>query len=90
MTHRSGIPRDLVLSPQLFSGTIDMEAPIIFVHYNDTPYLKYTPQGREKLFNPDKRVILLGDSSNSKVYRRWYRTSLFCRLCRFAKDKDLL
>lgn len=42
-----------------------IEAPIIFIHYNDSPYLKYTLRAA-KIFNPEKRVILIGDSSNEK------------------------
>lgn len=40
-----------------------MEAPIIFIHYNDSYYLKHTLRSAV-LFNPDKEVILLGDENN--------------------------
>jgi len=46
-----------------------MEAPIIFLHYNDSPYLKYTLRVA-KFFNPHKKVIFLGDASNSK-YKKY-------------------
>ena len=41
------------------------EAPIIFIHYGDSAYLKYTLRLAVK-FNPDKEVILLGDNKNKK------------------------
>ena len=37
--------------------------PIIFIHFNDSGYLEYTLKSALK-FNPDKRIILLGDKSN--------------------------
>lgn len=40
-----------------------MHAPVIFIHYGNSAYLKYTLLSA-KLFNNDKRVILLGDQSN--------------------------
>ena len=40
-----------------------MIAPIIFIHYSDSYYLKHTLKSA-LLFNPGKRVILLGDSTN--------------------------
>ena len=51
--------------PRLFNGIIDMEAPIIFIHYNDSYYLKYVLQSA-KMFNPDKHIILIGDKSNRR------------------------
>jgi hypothetical protein len=41
-----------------------MDAPIIFIHYGDSYYLKYTLQSAV-LFNPGKQVILLGDETNA-------------------------
>ncbi len=41
------------------------EAPIVFIHYGDTPYLKYTLDIAKKT-NPDKEVVLLGDKKNEK------------------------
>ncbi len=38
-------------------------SPIIFIHFNDSGYLEYTLKSALK-FNPNKRVILLGDKSN--------------------------
>jgi len=38
-------------------------APVIFIHYGDAFYLKYTLKC-VKLFNPKKRIILLGDEHN--------------------------
>lgn len=40
-------------------------APIVFIHYGDTPYLKYTLALAKKQ-NPDKTVFLLGDEKNKK------------------------
>jgi len=40
-----------------------MDAPVIFIHYGDSYYLKYTLESAV-LFNPGKKVILLGDESN--------------------------
>ena len=37
--------------------------PIIFIHYGDSDYLKYTLRST-KIFNSNSRVILLGDESN--------------------------
>ncbi len=37
--------------------------PIIFIHYGDSDYLKYTLRSA-KVFNSNSRVILLGDESN--------------------------
>lgn len=38
--------------------------PIIFIHYGDSYYLKYTLESAVS-FNPDKQVILLGDHENA-------------------------
>lgn len=40
-------------------------APIVFIHYGDTPYLKYTLSSAKEQ-NPDKEVFLLGDDNNKK------------------------
>jgi hypothetical protein len=45
-----------------------MDAPIIFIHYGDSYYLKYTLESAV-LFNPGKKVILLGDDSNAQYAR---------------------
>ena len=37
-----------------------MNLPIIFVHKGDSFYLKYALESAKK-FNPDSRIILLGD-----------------------------
>ena len=42
-----------------------MEAPIIFIHYNDPPYLKYVLQAVLKS-NQGRRIVLIGDDSNAK------------------------
>jgi hypothetical protein len=42
------------------------QSPIIFCHYGNSAYLQYSFQSA-RLFNPDKRIILLGDESNKKV-----------------------
>lgn len=43
----------------------DMEsAPLVFVHYGDSYYLRYTLEAAV-LFNPDKQVVLLGDRHNA-------------------------
>lgn len=39
------------------------KAPIIFIHYGDAEFLKYT-LGSLKFTNPNKRIILLGDNRN--------------------------
>lgn len=41
-----------------------INAPLIFIHYGESFYLKYTLK-LAKLFNPEKRVILIGDESNA-------------------------
>ncbi len=43
-----------------------MKTPIIFCHYGDTPYLRYT-LSCARLNNPDKDVVLLGDVHNRRV-----------------------
>ncbi len=46
-----------------------MQTPIIFIHYGDTPYLKYTLDIAQKM-NPEKEVFLLGDEKNKKYARK--------------------
>ena len=41
------------------------KTPIIFIHYGDTPYLKYTLKSAKKT-NPNKKIIILGDKFNEK------------------------
>jgi hypothetical protein len=41
-----------------------MTAPIIFIHYSDSYYLRYCLESAV-IFNPRKQVILLGDASNA-------------------------
>lgn len=41
------------------------KTPIIFIHYGDSEYLKYTLDLARKT-NPQKRVVLLGDEKNKK------------------------
>ena len=45
---------------------VGKETPILFCHYGNSTYLKYTLKAA-KLFNPSKRIILLGDSTNRDV-----------------------
>ncbi len=45
------------------------EAPILFCHYGNSRYLKYTLKAA-RLFNPCKRIVLLGDSKNRDVAMR--------------------
>jgi hypothetical protein len=49
-------------SPELTEN----EAPILFCHYGNSKYLNFTLSAA-KLFNPTKRVILLGDHTNRDV-----------------------
>ena len=42
--------------------------PIIFIHYGNTEYLKYTIQFA-KYYNPEKEVIILGDNNNMYLKR---------------------
>lgn len=42
--------------------------PVIFIHSGNSSYLKYTIRTAVK-FNPDKRIILLGDKSNEYLKR---------------------
>lgn len=42
------------------------QIPVIFCHYGNSFYLKHSLQ-TVKLFNPDKRIVLLGDDSNRQV-----------------------
>lgn len=45
-----------------------MNNPIIFIHYGDTPYLKYSLKSAI-FFNPDKKIILIGDKKNKKYQK---------------------
>src|SRR5579883_1210844 len=40
-----------------------MSAPLVFIHYGNSSYLRYT-LGAAKMFNPDIRLVLLGDERN--------------------------
>ena len=42
-----------------------MSSPLIFIHFGNSEYLQYTLRCA-KHFNPNKRIILLGDSTNNK------------------------
>ena len=76
----------------------EMKAPIIFIHYSDSSYLKYTLQSAQ-LFNPDKRVILLGDETNAHYknkgiehfsyddYRSGEEIEVFDKVYRFIAGK---
>jgi len=44
----------------------NMTSPIIFIHYGYSEYLEYTLKA-SKIFNPLKRVILLGNDANKTV-----------------------
>jgi hypothetical protein len=48
---------------------MSMIAPIIFTHYGDSNYLNYTLNSA-KLFNKDKRIILLGDENNAYLGKK--------------------
>src|SRR5258708_11569759 len=43
-----------------------MSVPIVFIHYGNSSYLKYTIRSARKS-NPEKRIILLGDMSNANL-----------------------
>lgn len=43
-------------------------APLLFIHYGNSSYLRYTLAAAKKS-NPEKRIILLGDEDNA-VYRK--------------------
>lgn len=45
---------------------MNTQLPIIFIHYGNSDYLHYALKAA-KIFNPDKRIILLGDQSNEGV-----------------------
>ena len=47
---------------------LDAAAPIIFIHYGPADYLRRTLHSAHRA-NPDKRIILLGDSSNQRFSR---------------------
>ena len=54
-----------------------MDAPIIFIHYGDSYYLKYTLESAV-VSNPGKHVILLGDPANA------HYAALGIEHCKFA------
>lgn len=76
-----------------------MSVPIIFIHYNDSYYLKYSLESAV-IFNPDKKVILLGDDTNSHYsnlgvvhyninnFNSGYEIDLFNRVYRFIAGKN--
>lgn len=76
-----------------------MQKPIIFVHFSDIYYLKYTLRCARR-FNPYKRVILLGDTTNKHYekigiehhffddYNDAEEMVLFNRVFRFIKGRD--
>jgi hypothetical protein len=43
-----------------------MTSPLIFCHYGNAPYLKFTFRCARRT-NPDRRLVLLGDDSNRKT-----------------------
>ena len=47
----------------MHKNTKSIKSPIIFCHYGNTFYLKYTLKSA-RINNPDKRIILLGDNTN--------------------------
>ena len=47
-----------------------MRAPIIFCHYGKSKYLPYVFEC-VKTSNPDKDIILLGDSSNEELAEKF-------------------
>lgn len=63
--------------------------PIIFIHYGDCNYLEYSLKSA-KLFNPQKRVILIGDKLN-KYYERKFNIEhyFFNDYLNFAKLSKL-
>jgi hypothetical protein len=52
-----------------FAPPRSMTAPILFCHYGNTEYLRYTLRCA-RLANPAARVILLGDDTNRRVAAR--------------------
>jgi hypothetical protein len=46
-----------------------MHAPILFCHYGNSDYLRYTLRAA-RLFNPEKRIVLLGDRSNLRTAKQ--------------------
>jgi len=40
-------------------------APIVFIHYGDSKYLRFTLESARR-FNPGRRVLLLGDAANRR------------------------
>lgn len=63
-----------------------MNAPIIFIHYNDSKYMKYTLQSAV-VNNPDKNVYLIGDSTN-KHYEKFGVIHHFFSDYLFGKDLE--
>ena len=46
-----------------------MQIPIIFIHFSNSSYLKYSLASAQ-LFNPNKRIILLGDHTNAHFKKK--------------------
>ena len=59
----------MLLKGQSFKKEVFMVSPVIFIHYGYAEYLEYSLKS-VKLFNPKKRVILLGDKQNRDVAKR--------------------
>lgn len=48
------------------SNKFHLQIPIVFIHYGDSSYLRYSLQSA-KLTNPQKEIYLLGDSENEHL-----------------------
>lgn len=58
----------------------EMNVPLIFIHYGNSSYLQYTLKSAV-LFNPDKRVILLGDAKNAHYKKSGIEHFMFDEYC---------
>jgi len=64
------------------------KTPIVFIHYGDTPYLRYTLDIAKKL-NPEKKVFLLGDKKNKKYKKYNVRHNYFSKYNKNESIKKL-
>ena len=81
------------------SMTSPVHSPLIFIHYGDASYLRFTLETARRS-NPDKRIILLGDESNRKLvprgvehhlletYARGERIAIFDRVFQLIKGEE--
>lgn len=65
---------------------MDSNSPLIFIHYGNSEYLKFTFK-LAKFFNRNKRIILLGDKANFQVANKYGIEHYYFK--DFVKSKEI-